>query len=284
MDAKFDKNKLISFLSLSFPLLDDFKSKLFLVVFSGLFSSFFIFYFNPFNIRQIEYNSALGHFLSIWSVGILGGIILSFTQFFVRSKLKLSSFNLGQFILWVIFEFTCLCMGVYIFFGEIKEPFVQEFLIVLKYTISLAILPYVLACLLIAVAKLYTRVKQREESPAISSSQHLFTGKNGKVLFAVKPQHILYLKSENNYTSIFYLQNGEVERKLIRTNLKKLENKLENPDLIRIHRSFMVNLQKIETIHRNKGGFQLQLEHLPDSLLNVSESYKNAFEVKMKEN
>lgn len=283
------KTKLVNLFLMPFPLLDGWKSKLFLVSFCCLFSTFFILYYNPFNIEHIKYDSALGHFLAIWNAGIIGAIILSITQFLFRPIFNLSTLNLGQFILWGIFEFICICLGVYFFFGESKEPFIQEFLLIFKYTISIAFLPYIIACLLIAVAKLYLQndqknvlIQEKEKVAAFSPEQHLFTKEDGKVLFGIKPKQILYLKSENNYTSIYYFQNKKVERKLIRTNLKSISETFDNPNLIRIHRSYMVNLKKVEIIHREKRGFQLEIEHLPNLLLKVSDNYKHIFEEKIK--
>ena len=146
---------------------------------------------------------------------------------------------------------------------------------------SLAFIPYFLACLLIAVFKLSNQLQLEKDTPTISSGQHLFKDENGKIMLAIRLEQILFLKSENNYTSIFYLQNEKVERELIRTNLKKLESELRYPDLIRIHRSYMINLQNLSSVQRKKGGFQIQLKQLPDLFLKVSDTYKNAFEAKI---
>ena len=125
------------------------------------------------------------------------------------------------------------------------------------------------------------QVNQEKKLPTLSSTQLLFKDENDKIILAIKPKQLLFLKSENNYTSVFYLQNQKVEKKLIRTNLKKLENELQHPELLRIHRSYMINLQSIIGIHREKRGFQIQLAQLPEMPLKVSETYKKAFEAKI---
>ncbi len=289
MNLRNEKNHLKDLFSKPFPLLNDNRSRLFLVVFCGLFSSLFMLYFNPFTMNQIKYDSAVAHYLPIWSTGILGSVLLSFSQFFLRPIFKLNSFNFGQFILWILFEFIFLSIVIYFFFGESKEPFLTEFFLIGKYTISICFLPYFLACLLIAVAKLYSKVEQKNEVDSkpkkelsiISSNQQIFTKEDGKFLFGIKPEQILYLKSENNYTSVFYVQNGNLEKKLIRTNLKGIEQTLKNPRLIRVHRSYMVNINKLEAIHRDKGNFNLQLEYLPNFRIKVSKTYKEIFEQKI---
>ena len=270
------KSNLSGFFSKPFPLLDDNASKLFLVGFCGVFATFFIYFYNPFNLQQLEYKTAIGRFLSIWNAGIIGALILSFTQFFLRKVFKLTTFTLGQFLLWVLLEYVFICLGMYVMFGESHVPFAKEFMLITRYTVSLAVLPYFLACLILAVYELSKKVRQKEKSP--ENTQDLFRDENGKIMLALKPSQTLFLKSDDNYTSVFFLQNKKVEKKLIRNTLKNLEEQLDNPDLIRIHRSYMVNLQKVISVTRTKRGFELTMEQMPDLQLSVSETYKLDFE------
>lgn len=58
---------------------------------------------------------------------------------------------------------------------------------------------------------------------------------------------IVYIEAEHIY-SIFYLNNGE--KVYIRKPLNDLERILECEGIIRIHRSYMVNVQWIEKMER----------------------------------
>ena len=272
-------DKILGFFLRPFSLLDDYLSRLFLVAFCGIFATFFINFYEPLNIRTWHHDSTLGNFLTIWSAGILGAILLSITQLVLRPIFKLNTFNNGQFLLWVLFEFFLLTILMFVLYGESKIPFLEEFFLVFRYTISLTIIPYFLACLLIAVIKLSNNAAKESLVQKVSLAQHSFKDENGKVMLAIKPTQLLLLKSENNYISIFYLQNEKVEKKLIRTNFKKLENELTPfPYLLRIHRSYMINLEKIASMHRKKGSFHVQLIQLPEMWLKVSETYKTTFE------
>ncbi len=285
------RNKLVDFLGSPFTLLDSKGDKLFLIIFCGIFATFFINFYEPLNISTWHHDSKIGNFLTIWTAGLLGAIILSITQFILRPKFKLFTFTVGQFLLWVFFEFFLLAILFFVLYGESVFPFWKEFFLVFRYTISLTIIPYFLACLIIAVKKLSNPIKVKE-APAISTpipkptpplAQHAFKDENGKIMLAIKPTQLLLLKSENNYTSVFFLQNEKIEKKLIRTNLKKLESELtEFPYLLRIHRSYMVNLENNASVQRKKGSFQILLTHLPEMPLKVSETYKAFFEAQIK--
>jgi hypothetical protein len=289
MSFKKIKAKILGFLLMPFPLLDDKRSKIFLILFCAIFSTFFIAFYNPLNIGGWNYNTSLGLFLTIWSSGIIGALALAFTQFLLRPLFKLTQFNIGQFILWVFFEFFILSTLFFILYRESSQPFLPEYLIVLNYTILLAIFPYFLACLLLKVQQLSKKIKQTEHksnilttTPTIAT-QHFFKDENGKNKFAIHINQVLLLKSEDNYIAIYYFHNQKVEKKLIRTNLKKLEKELlPFTDLLRIHRSYMINLKNILSIHQKKSSFFIQMKHLTDMELTVSETYKKTFEARVK--
>lgn len=281
------RNKLVNFLGSPFTLLDSKGDKLFLIIFCGIFATFFINFYQPLNISTWSHDSTVGNFLTIWTAGIIGALVLSITQFILRPLANLKTFNIGWFILWVLFEFFLIAILMFILYGESVFPFWKEFFLVFRYTISLTIIPYFLACLLIAVRKLSNPVTVETVSPIskplLPLAQHAFKDENGKIMLAIKPTQLLLLKSENNYTSIFFLQNEKVEKKLIRTNLKKLESELSAfPYLLRIHRSYMVNLENIASVQRKKGSFQILLTQLPEMPLKVSETYKAIFEAQIK--
>ena len=205
-------------------------------------------------------------------------LFLSVTQLVLRKVFKLEKFLLKQFVVWVVFEFLILGLAMYLLFGESHVPFVEEFLLIMKYTASIAFLPYFLACLILSVYQLSTKVKDISVVKNQLSKHVMFKEENEKIGLSVQSDDLLYLQSENNYTSIYYLENERLTKKLIRTNLKKLESELTGTSLLRIHRSYMINLNKISNIQKKKGAYQLQLMHVTNSDFKVSDSYVQEFE------
>lgn len=282
--SKTSRHKIRNYLTSPFTLLDSLADRWFLVIFCGFFATFFINFYQPLNIDKWNYDSTLGNLLTVWSAGGIGALLLSFTQFVLRPQLKLATFKVGQFLGWVLLEFFLLTILFYGLFGESYLPFWQEFLSVFRLTVSLTIIPYFLACLLIAVKNLSAIVKKESTKTTSPLKQQIFNDENGKIILALNPTQLLLLKSENNYTAVFFIQNEKVEKKLIRTNLKKLEAELAAFSyLLRIHRSYMINLEKIESVEKKKGSFHIQLMQLPEMLLKVSETYKSNFKASLKE-
>jgi len=86
---------------------------------------------------------------------------------------------------------------------------------------------------------------------------------------------ILYCHSQGNYTEIYF---GK-EKKLVSRVLKQIEESLSNYNFHRVHASFLVNLDKVKSVHRNDGGY-LIMEN--DFRINMSRNKKSEVFEKLK--
>lgn len=72
--------------------------------------------------------------------------------------------------------------------------------------------------------------------------------------------HFLFAISDGNYTSIHFLQDGKSVKSLLRLSLKNLEAQLESRKIIRCHRSYIVNPDRVVRIKGNAQGYKLYVE------------------------
>ena len=106
------------------------------------------------------------------------------------------------------------------------------------------------------------------------NSEFLFLKSDYKIK-RINFNNILYIEGMKDYVKV-YLQNstGPV---LSITSLKLLESKLPDSKFMRVHRSFIVNLEKIDTIDRSRIVFGK--EYIP-----VSDQYKDKFQLYLDKN
>ena len=90
-------------------------------------------------------------------------------------------------------------------------------------------------------------------------------------------EHLLFIESADNYTTLHYLNKSKQSHFLLRNSLKRLEEQLEDTSLVRCHRSYMVNMDKVKILKKEKGGIMLELdeENTPD--IPVSKTYYESF-------
>lgn len=101
-----------------------------------------------------------------------------------------------------------------------------------------------------------------------ANSEFLFLKSDYKIK-RINFNDILYIEGLKDYVKVFTINAPKPILSL--TSLKLLESKLPENRFMRIHRSFIVNLEKIDTIERNRIIFGK--EYIP-----VSDQYKEKFQ------
>lgn len=71
----------------------------------------------------------------------------------------------------------------------------------------------------------------------------------------------LYAESSNNYCAIHYLTEGELSKQLLRLSMKNLNAQLEEHEaIVRCHKSYIVNLEKITRTEGNARSLHLYMD------------------------
>jgi two-component system LytT family response regulator len=72
----------------------------------------------------------------------------------------------------------------------------------------------------------------------------------GKIFF--RPEEIAYIKSENIYC---YLHFNNGNSRFIPKQLKWVQSRLDTPNFVRIHRSYLININSIAEYKREECGY-----------------------------
>lgn len=102
-------------------------------------------------------------------------------------------------------------------------------------------------------------ISEEKES---SSGMLVFSG-GTKEMLEVAVDDFLYAEAEGNYVKATYrtAKNGAVIQKLLRATMKQAEETVaEYPYIIRCHRAFLVNVQRVVKVDGNSQGYRLRLE------------------------
>ena len=106
-----------------------------------------------------------------------------------------------------------------------------------------------------------------------SAEMYNFYDEKGELKLSVKPDRLYYLEAADNYVKIHYSNGGKIERLMIRNTLKNIEWRFRDKGLARCHRSFIVNLNKVQVLRRQEGDVLLDFgeERIPP--IPVSKGY-----------
>jgi DNA-binding LytR/AlgR family response regulator len=104
----------------------------------------------------------------------------------------------------------------------------------------------------------------------------VFKDENDKIKFSVLAKDLLLLESTDNYVSVFYILANKVQRKLLRNTLKNMEEMLKENNIVRCHRSFMVNPANVDFMQKKGKKLNLKINQF-DKSIPVSEKYSSPF-------
>ena len=252
-----------------------------LVLFTAGFALLFINFYEPFGVRywfNIPWWKLLLYSSAVILTGVLVVVISRVLMFYTtRGRFWL---NYWYYIIWVLSEVFFMALFYTLFeiliFGDDRE-----FGVLLKLSVQntalVLLLPYSAMWLYFSnrEKKLQLDKLTQGELPAIVTSNSMipFHDEKDVLRISVKQDNLLYLEASDNYVNICYLNKGKISKYLLRNTLKKMENLFEKTEIVRCHRSYMVNFDKVKVIRKEKEGLQLELD-LPSVIdIPVSRSY-----------
>lgn len=116
--------------------------------------------------------------------------------------------------------------------------------------LAISVYPYVFLWL---GSKLYAR-EHEDSRPADDNSLIRFHDEYRKLRFVIAPEAVMFIKSEDNYVQIHYLDRNKVKKFILRSSMRALEEDLARHGLVRCHRSYFINPLFIKIVHRDESG------------------------------
>ena len=91
-----------------------------------------------------------------------------------------------------------------------------------------------------------------------------------KESFLVVLADVIYIKSEDNYVNIYYKEEGQVKKKVMRNTLSSVHEQIDH--MIRVHRSYVINPNYIISLEGNAQNGSVHLQYINDAVP-VSKTY-----------
>ena len=97
---------------------------------------------------------------------------------------------------------------------------------------------------------------------------------NGNLKLSVKLDNLYYIKAEDNYINVFYQRSGAISSYMLRCKMKTIEdNCVDSSSLMRCHRSYIININKVSVLHNEADGFVVDFEREGLESVPVSKTY-----------
>lgn len=205
---------------------------------------------------------------------LFGVLLISRLLLYVLRRLFVPTWL--AYSLWIFGEVlvASLFMALYVtlmYHGE--YPYFDVVGLCLFFNLIVLSLPYVIISLSV-VASEANDVGEPSEGGLIR-----FHDNTQKLKLVVAADALMYVKAEENYVRIKYLENGVIKDYVLRNTMKSLEPTLQKYGMVRCQRSFFVNPKHVKVLRKDKQGVVVaELNASGADTIPVSPKYYDALE------
>ncbi len=260
------------------------------VFFVLIFSFFFMAIYTPFSNTSwigVDTWRHLGMSVAFY----IGALLFLYTSKFLMILVqRRRNIHLWVYVLWVFSEILILSLFYTIFTIAIVKDTPNSPIMVFSKALGCMILimaiPY-------TIMTLYAAYKAKtEELELLQYQLNLATNNqiafpslinlhdyNGVLKLTISADSLYYMESQDNYVKIYYENQGKLLSYMLRCRTKAVEENLAETNMVRCHRSFMVNIIKINHIKKDGKSRYIVLSNPDIKPVPVSKSYfKNLVE------
>lgn len=260
----------------SYPKSESRKEIIISSVLIGIFVYLFLITFQPFGTQSVVF-SKLAFILIPYSV-FTTLVFAIFNLYFLERQ---RNWTISKEILkLILIIFSCSIVSYFynaLLISKVKINFIN-FLFMLFYTFSIAI-PlcslYAMTRFIYLNSQNQRKAKQILQKLDLQKENNFYENSNNTINiqdYNFKEENLLFVESSDNYCTFHYMQNSKSEKILLRTTLKSVEGQIQSKKILRCHRSYIVNLEKIKNLSGNAQGYKLVIED-SNIIIPVSRKY-----------
>jgi hypothetical protein len=254
-----------------------------LILFTAIFALLFINIFKPFGSRDWYKISDFKFLVFASLIVLVGMLVVVISRLIMLAYVKKNTLTYLRYGGWVLVEILAMSMFYALFTKFIpvenaNRDFLQIYYDSTLHASLILLLPYSILWLYFSWREknlMLEQIKQEDKTTDFPKKNLIgFTDEKGELKISIMLENLLYIDSADNYATIHYLNKSKISHFLIRNSLKWMEENLtkETP-LVRCHRSYLVNLDKVKVLRKTKDGILLELDAINTPDIPVSKTY-----------
>jgi len=252
------------------------KNTIIQIAFATVFAYFFVNLYKPFGAGD-WYNVSIWVFSWVSGILVVAGMLVVLISrlfmFWLKRRRQISILYYALMIAGEIIFMAILYSMLERFVMKDIRPFALIVYFAIQNTSLILLIPYIITALFyewqdkkMSFEKLIKQISQK--SVFIS-----FKDEKGTLRLTLKTSDLIFLEASDNYVVIHYESGSKTKSYLIRNTLKQYEKDFGELPLVRCHRTYMVNINHIKMMKREKGNLQLIMDDLEHHIIPVSKSY-----------
>jgi hypothetical protein len=247
------------------------------VVLTAVLVALFLWVFKPFGLEQAPVRWRDGFILGYGLVTlVVAGVLVVLIPLLFPARFREPDWTVGKNMAYYTLLLFCIACGnawytAWVYGMRIR---IQGLLLFQLYTIAVGAVVAALVTLIRYLGSLRLNRKKAEllnqelqsRPAATPHAGFRFTAENGKDELRIPYLDLFFIESADNYSSFCYREGRVVKRRLLRGSLRMFEEQVGVTDLIRCHRSYLVNLRSVAHISGNSQGYRAHFEGTDESI------------------
>ena len=218
-----------------------------------IFVLIFIIYYKPYgvyNLLQMEHASFAFNATILFCIVLVS---ISITRGWLYLIGKYKDVTRPVYLAWCIGEMLVASLFISLYIVLMDKESISFFeLAGSSFVMMLATCIYPYGFIWLGI-ELYAKDNE-EDIKADDNSLIRFHDEYNKLRFVIAPEAVIFIKSEDNYVQIHYLDKNRTKKFILRSSMRALEDNLGKHGLVRCHRSYFINPSFIKIVHRDGTG------------------------------
>lgn len=127
---------------------------------------------------------------------------------------------------------------------------------------------------IIRVMNYSTVVSDEEVAPKDEKKITLFDN-NGVLKLSLSSANLYYIESDDNYIKVWYTDSHEVLKQyMLRCRLKTVEESFVDSSLVRCHRKYIVNMDRVKVLRKEKDLYVIELDNEQIQPIPITKTYE----------
>lgn len=199
-----------------------------------------------------------------------GFVILTISRFIFRRLHIKKGLTIRDMLIWIAGELVVISLSLTLIATLINADENLEFYDLLgrvSFNITtILVIPYAGTTLILMLRErrqqieaLKEYIEKQEESQQETNENINFYALGGKLAFSTRSANVLYIEAADNYSNIHYVNEGKEDTFILHNSLKNLDDEKRYPRLLRCHRGYMVNIDNVKLLRKEKDGLVIEL-------------------------
>ncbi len=261
-----------------------------MVLFVSVFAITFINIYKPFGSdKWIDGEHITRTIYFLWSTILvsIGMIVVAISRviMYSYSHKPHHSITVLKYFLWVFVEllllsgtFTVLALIIGSNLKISTHDPLEIYINAMQNTIFILGIPYFICVLYFSYQERSAKLKELMNENVGFKSSNLISiyDYRGILQLSVAKENLLYIESADNYICIWYQKGDILKKRLMRITMKDISEQLTETNIVRCHRSYMVNLDLVKVMRREKENIFLELGIPNIKEIPISKTYAEA--------